>query len=68
VWLDDPTVSALHCEIDVTANAAWIRDDGSVNGTEVDGLAVREAALREGSLIGLGNVTLRFRWGAPSVT
>ncbi len=63
MWLDDPTVSALHCEIDVTANAAWIRDDGSVNGTEVDGLAVREAALREGSLIGLGNVTLRFRWG-----
>jgi DNA-binding NtrC family response regulator len=63
VVLDDPTVSALHCEIDVTSTGAWVRDDGSVNGTDVDGLAVREAALRDGSLLSLGNVTLRFRWG-----
>lgn len=62
VVLDDPTVSSLHCEIDVAATSAWIRDDGSSNGTEVDGLAVREAALRDGSLIRLGQVTLRFRW------
>ncbi len=62
VVLDDPTVSSLHCEIDVAATSAWIRDDHSSNGTEVDGLAVREAALRDGSLIKLGHVTLRFRW------
>ena len=64
VVLDEPTVSGLHCEIDVGATTAWIRDDGSSNGTEVDGLAVREAALRDGSLIKLGQVTLRFRWRA----
>jgi pSer/pThr/pTyr-binding forkhead associated (FHA) protein len=60
VVLEEPTVSALHCELEVGPTGAWIRDDGSSNGTEVDGLAVREAALREGSLIRLGNVILRF--------
>ena len=65
VVLDEPTVSALHCELEVAATGAWIRDDGSSNGTEVDGLAVREAALRDGSLIRLGNVLLRFHWGWP---
>jgi DNA-binding NtrC family response regulator len=63
--LDEPTVSALHCELDVSARGAWIRDDDSSNGTEVDGLMVREAALRDGSLIRLGNVSLRFRWASP---
>ncbi|MDP1828039.1 MAG: sigma 54-interacting transcriptional regulator [Archangium sp.] len=62
--VDEATVSALHCELDVSARGAWIRDDGSSNGTEVDGLMVREAALRDGSLIRLGNVSLRFRWAA----
>ena len=65
VVLEEPTVSALHCELDVGPTGAWIRDDGSSNGTEVDGLAVREAALREGSLIRLGDVVLRFHWGWP---
>ena len=69
--LTDGTVSRFHCEVFVshrdpgeTARAAqvhvWLRDLESRNGTRVDGVLVKEAALRQGSLIKLGNVTVRF--------
>jgi two-component system response regulator GlrR len=69
--LSDGLVSRFHCEVFVahrhpgnTDRAAqvnvWLRDLGSRNGTRVDGVLVKEAALRQGSLIRLGNVTLRF--------
>lgn len=61
VHIDDPTVSGFHCELGVGREGAWIKDVGSSNGTEVDGLRVKEAFLRDGSLIRLGQVTLRFR-------
>ena len=69
--LRDSTVSRFHCEVFVghrerekEAGSAqvhvWLRDLGSRNGTRVDGVLVKEAALRQGSLIKLGSVTLRF--------
>jgi len=59
--LDDRTVSRFHCEVFFDDRGkAWVRDLGSLNGTQVDGVQVKEAALRSESLLRLGNLSLRF--------
>jgi len=58
--LDERTVSRFHCEIFVDEKGHWVKDLGSRNGTVVDGVTVKEAALRSGSLLVLGRVSLRF--------
>jgi two-component system response regulator GlrR len=60
VLLDERTVSRFHCELLVDDKAVWVKDLGSRNGTVLDGVTVKEAALRSGSLIQLGRVGLRF--------
>jgi DNA-binding NtrC family response regulator len=59
--LADPTVSRFHCEIHVERGSARVRDLESRNGTVLDGVVVREAYLRAGSVLQLGRVSLRFR-------
>ncbi len=61
VVIDDPTVSRFHCEIQNDGAGARIVDLGSRNGTVLDGVLVREAYLRTGSVLQLGRVSLRFR-------
>ena len=51
VVVDHPSVSRFHCEVGMDANGAWLKDVGSSNGTEVDGVGAREVILRDGSLI-----------------
>jgi two-component system response regulator GlrR len=58
--LGEPTVSGFHCEIRVSPNGTRIVDLGSRNGTIVDGVQVKEAFLRTGSLIKIGDATLRY--------
>ncbi len=59
--LDERTVSRFHCEVFVDEKGnPWVKDLGSRNGTVVDGVHVKEAALRSGSLLQLGRVSLRF--------
>src|SRR5208283_227126 len=59
--LDERTVSRFHCEIFVDDKGnPWVKDLASRNGTVVDGVPVKEAALRSGSLLQLGRVSLRF--------
>jgi len=59
--LDERTVSRFHCEIFVDDKGnPWVKDLGSRNGTVVDGVQVKEAALRSASLLQLGRVSLRF--------
>ncbi len=58
--LHDPMVSRFHCELQVEAETARILDLDSKNGTFVDGVRVREAYLRHGSLLKLGQSVLRF--------
>src|SRR5215813_9245688 len=60
VLLDERTVSRFHCELLIDEKAVWVKDLGSRTGTIVDGVTVKEAALRNGSLIQLGRVGLRF--------
>lgn len=60
--LDDPGISRRHAEI-VLSDPPRITDLGSTNGTYVDGERVGSAELYDGIKLGLGSVTLVFRYG-----
>lgn len=61
--IDDPSVSRRHAEIRVGVPSV-ISDLGSTNGIVVDDQHVRQAQLRDGSVIHLGNTTIIFRQDA----
>ncbi|QHC20820.1 FHA domain-containing protein [Streptomyces sp. GS7] len=68
VPLDDPDVSRLHCAVTVEPDGSvYVADLRSTNGTAVDGaeLGEREAALRPGALLRIGESALRLQ-AAPS--
>jgi DNA-binding NtrC family response regulator len=58
--IEDPTVSRFHCELRLEPDGVVIVDLRSRNGTMVDGVTVREALLRPGSLLRLGAASVRF--------
>jgi hypothetical protein len=60
--LDDPGISRRHAEI-VLSDPPRISDLQSTNGTFVDGERVTSAELYNGARIGLGSLTLIFRYG-----
>ncbi len=59
--IDDPTVSRRHSEL-LKSESGWrLRDLGSANGTEINGVKlIGDRALAEGDVISLGRVTLTF--------
>ena len=61
VVLEDPSVSRRHAVIVRRGADAVILDDRSLNGVLVNGERVREAVLRDGDEIRLGQVAMRFR-------
>ena len=58
--IEDPTVSRFHCEIRTDGTGARVLDLNSRNGTILDGVLVKDAFLRSGSLLNLGRVAVRF--------
>ena len=62
--LNDPMVSRFHCELHVEPAHAQINDLGSKNGTTVDAVRVRDADVKDGCLIKLGQSVLRFNLGS----
>ena len=60
--LDDPGISRRHAEI-VLSDPPRISDLQSTNGTFVDGERVTSAELYNGARIGIGTLTLVFRYG-----
>lgn len=57
-------VSRVHAELVDVNGSVVVRDAGSRNGILVDGLAVREAAIRDGAVLLLGDVELTLRFDA----
>jgi transcriptional regulator with GAF, ATPase, and Fis domain len=57
--LTDPTVSRLHCEIRLRTDTMTLRDHGSTNGTFVGGARIRDADIPMGTLVRVGQTTLR---------
>ena len=60
--LDDPGISRRHAEI-VLSDPPRISDLSSTNGTFVDGERVTSAELYDGARIGIGSLTVVFRYG-----
>ncbi len=59
--LSDPAVSRFHCRL-VREQGAWrVRDSGSLNGTRLDNVKVRDADLGPESVLALGDSVLRVR-------
>jgi adenylate cyclase len=54
VSIPDSWISSRHCRVERRSDGWWAVDLGSRNGTYVDGRAVREASLRNGSRISFG--------------
>jgi len=57
---NNDTVSKSHARIRREGEKYFIEDTASTNGTFVDGKRIRESVLRDGSVIRIGNVELRF--------
>lgn len=60
IMLDDITVSRRHAEILRFGDTYRIRDDGSLNGTYVNGDRVDDATLQQGDEIQIGKFRLVF--------
>jgi DNA-binding NtrC family response regulator len=66
VILLDPAVSRFHCRL-VREEGAWrVHDWGSLNGTRLEGLRIRDADLPSEATLGLGDSALRVRAVAPA--
>ncbi len=57
----DGDLSRAHVEIRRDWDGATVRDLGSSNGTRLDGKRIEQAPLRDGQLIELGGLAIRFR-------
>jgi hypothetical protein len=60
------SVSRRHARIDATGTDHVLIDLGSANGTQVNGTSVARQALKEGDLIRMGKVILRYTGPAAS--
>jgi DNA-binding NtrC family response regulator len=60
IRLSDPTVSRMHCELQLQSRAVRVVDDGSTNGTSIDGVRVFQAEIRPGSVLRVGSTELRL--------
>jgi DNA-binding NtrC family response regulator len=64
--IDEATVSRFHCEIRMAREGVRVRDLDSLNGVVVDGVTVKDALLRGGSLLRLGRQVVRFDFSAEN--
>jgi len=55
-----PSISSEHCAIISRGNRYIIRDLDSTNGTQLNGSPVKEARIRHGDIIRIGDVELLF--------
>jgi len=60
VPVEDPRASRRHAEIRPEPEGYAIVDLGSLNGTTVNGVPVKEHLLADGDVIGIGTLVLRF--------
>jgi transcriptional regulator with PAS, ATPase and Fis domain len=65
--VDDPAVSRLHAELELSDSGLWVRDLESRNGTFVQGVRVSKACIPEGGLLHVGSTDIRVSH-APEAT
>jgi len=67
VALTDGELSRQHCRFEFRAEALWVSDLASANGTRVNGAEVREAELKVGDTVEVGSSVLRVTEAAGEV-
>jgi len=65
IRLDDPSVSRRHMALTIVGETLQVIDLGSTNGTQVNGVIVKEAYVHGGEAIGVGNTVFSVTRGAP---
>jgi hypothetical protein len=61
VVVNDEAASARHAVIELSDGSWWIEDEGSTNGTVLNGERVaRRERLRDGDIVDIGRVGMRF--------
>ena len=60
VTLNDPRASRNHAEIRATGDGFVITDLGSMNGTLINGVAVKQHVLHDGDKVAVGATVMRF--------
>jgi len=58
IMIADPSVSRLHCEIEVKEDGIYVRDLDSSNGTFLDGKPITYAQLLPGQVLQVGSVQI----------
>ncbi len=64
IVLDHPTVSRNHAVLSRQGDQFLVQDQGSTNGTFIEGAQIREGYLKPGAMLEIGDVQLRFQ---PSI-
>ena len=67
IVIDDPTVSAQHASLTKLPSGYRLKDLGSSNGTQINGLSITQAGLKDGAEIRFGYVTGVFRDATASI-
>ncbi len=65
--LTDPTVSRHHCELSIRRHGIRIRESGSSNGTWLDATRIYEVEVPSGTLVRVGQTTLRVTTAEDTV-
>jgi hypothetical protein len=61
VVINDEAASARHAVIELSDGSWWIEDEGSTNGTLLNGSRVaRRERLRDGDVLDIGRIAMRF--------
>jgi pSer/pThr/pTyr-binding forkhead associated (FHA) protein len=61
IVIDDPTVSAQHALMTKSPGGCRLKDVGSTNGTQINGISITDAELKDGAEIRFGYVTGVFQ-------
>jgi pSer/pThr/pTyr-binding forkhead associated (FHA) protein len=61
VVIDDPTVSSHHASLTKSTSGYRLKDLGSTNGTQINGVSITDAELKDGAEIRFGYITGVFR-------
>jgi pSer/pThr/pTyr-binding forkhead associated (FHA) protein len=67
IVIDHPTVSAQHASLTKRASRYRLKDLGSMNGTQINGVSITDAELKDGAEIRFGYVTAFFRDATASI-
>ena len=64
IQLTDSSVSRRHMESERAGDDVWVRDLSSTNGTVINGREVSRRIIREGDVLRVGEISLRFNRGS----